>query len=280
MRAFKPVTWSCAFAVMLGAAMFIPGVAQAAPVSHEAQFPPVSKRRSGARRDVGGRSGVRGQIGHADRPRVHLPTPARELAHGGGDGLRVHVLGRERRAQAQGEGDVHRAGGGQSSRRPPGTSPPAAAVVLVLVRPPSRPGRSRSTQYKVLPESPIESVLPATAWTSPSTSVSTATAVKITASEYLGTHTKSSFTKFRSWFVFGGGQFTISGPQGDRAARVSRPMRSPSTSRAGCLPSPNAKAPNAFRMGAQWLLSRARGCRGPGGHPRVAQAARVAARGG
>jgi hypothetical protein len=67
--------------------------------------------------------------------------------------------------------------------------------------------------YKVLPESPIESVFPATAWTAPSTSVSTATAVKITASEYLGSHTLTSFTKFRSWFVFGGGKFAISGPK-------------------------------------------------------------------
>ncbi len=31
MRASKTVVWSCAFAVMLGATMFIPGVAQAAP---------------------------------------------------------------------------------------------------------------------------------------------------------------------------------------------------------------------------------------------------------
>ncbi|HWX45089.1 MAG TPA: hypothetical protein VNY52_07175 [Solirubrobacteraceae bacterium] len=65
--------------------------------------------------------------------------------------------------------------------------------------------------YKVLPESPIASVAPAVAWTSPSTSVSTATAVNIAASEYIGTHTLTSFTRFKSWFVFGGGSATTSG---------------------------------------------------------------------
>ena len=68
------------------------------------------------------------------------------------------------------------------------------------------------TNYKVLPDTPIGLVSPAAAWTSPSTSVSTATAVDITAQSYLGTETSTSGTVFSSWFVFGGAKtVTISG---------------------------------------------------------------------
>ena len=68
------------------------------------------------------------------------------------------------------------------------------------------------TNYKVLPDTPIGLVSPAAAWTSPSTSVSTATAMDITAQSYLGTETSSSGTVFSSWFVFGGAKtVTISG---------------------------------------------------------------------
>jgi hypothetical protein len=60
------------------------------------------------------------------------------------------------------------------------------------------------TNYKVLPDTPIDSVTPTSAWTSPSTSVSTATAVEIEAQSYIGTETPTSGTVFSSWFVFGG----------------------------------------------------------------------------
>ncbi len=67
------------------------------------------------------------------------------------------------------------------------------------------------TADQVLPETPISSVNPPSAWTSPSTSVSTATPVSIAASEYLGPHSKFLGTVFSSWFVFGGGGATVSG---------------------------------------------------------------------
>jgi hypothetical protein len=64
---------------------------------------------------------------------------------------------------------------------------------------------------KVLPNTPISSVSPSSAWTSPSTSVSTATAVQIDALQLLGAHSKFFGTEFRSWFVFGGEGSTVSG---------------------------------------------------------------------
>ncbi len=67
------------------------------------------------------------------------------------------------------------------------------------------------TTDQVLPETPISSVNPASAWTSPSTSVSTATPVSIAASEFIGPHSKFLGTVFSSWFVFGGGGATVSG---------------------------------------------------------------------
>jgi hypothetical protein len=71
------------------------------------------------------------------------------------------------------------------------------------------------TNYDVLPGTPISSVTPVTtppAWTSPSTTVSTATAVQIAAFAFLGIHNKYSATTFSSWFLFGGtGSVTISG---------------------------------------------------------------------
>jgi hypothetical protein len=67
------------------------------------------------------------------------------------------------------------------------------------------------TSYKVLPVTPIDSVSPSSAWTAPSRSVSTATAVTITAKPYIGTHSSFSGTAFGSWFVFGGGTITTSG---------------------------------------------------------------------
>ena len=209
MRALKPVTWSCAFAVMLSAMMFIPGVAQAAPSVMKVSsslFPsgtPVPGGMSGAVLVSGGK------LGTLTAPEfIYQPPPASSPTAAG----TVYefmfwdvnaVLKPKKKATfiAPG-GAIFQAtawylalGGGGGGA----TSVTTWAFSL--------------NAYKVLPESPIESVLPVTAWKSPSTSVSTATAVKITASEYLGTHTKSSFTKFRSWFVFGGGPHTISGPQ-------------------------------------------------------------------
>ena len=67
------------------------------------------------------------------------------------------------------------------------------------------------TDDKVLPGTPISSVSPSSAWVPPSTSVSTANAVKIAALPFLGAHTKFFGTPFRSWFVFGGGGSTVSG---------------------------------------------------------------------
>jgi hypothetical protein len=69
------------------------------------------------------------------------------------------------------------------------------------------------TNDKILPGTPISSVSPSSAWTSPSTSVSTATAVNIGALPFLGPHSKFGATEFRSWFVFGGGGATVSGLQ-------------------------------------------------------------------
>lgn len=69
------------------------------------------------------------------------------------------------------------------------------------------------TTYKVLSGTPIDAVAPASAWTSPSTSVSTATSVEIAASLFFGPYTASSGKAFVSWFVFGGAStVTISGP--------------------------------------------------------------------
>jgi hypothetical protein len=65
------------------------------------------------------------------------------------------------------------------------------------------------TSDSVLPGTPIGSVTPASAWTSPSTSVSTATAVNIVALPYLGVHNKFGGTAFRSWFAFGGASTII-----------------------------------------------------------------------
>jgi hypothetical protein len=76
------------------------------------------------------------------------------------------------------------------------------------------------TADEVLPGTPIQSVAPGSAWTSPSTTVSTATAVNINALPYLGAHTKySGSTVFSSWLEFGG-TGTVSGlvmqvPQGE-----------------------------------------------------------------
>jgi hypothetical protein len=67
------------------------------------------------------------------------------------------------------------------------------------------------TADQVLPGTPIGTVNPASAWASPSTSVSTATAVNIAASSYFGPHTKFGGTAFSSWFVFGGGGASVSG---------------------------------------------------------------------
>ena len=69
------------------------------------------------------------------------------------------------------------------------------------------------TSDKVLAGTPINSVNPSSAWTAPNTSVSTATAVKIDAFQFLGAHSKFFGTEFRSWFVFGGGGSTVSGLQ-------------------------------------------------------------------
>jgi hypothetical protein len=62
----------------------------------------------------------------------------------------------------------------------------------------------------VLPQTPIASVSPSSAWTPPSTSVSTVGPVTVTALNYIGPHTKYSSTQFNSWLGFGGGT-TISG---------------------------------------------------------------------
>jgi hypothetical protein len=80
------------------------------------------------------------------------------------------------------------------------------------------------TKYHVLPGTPISSVTPTSAWTSPSTSVSTATAVDISAASYLGPHSGSTGgTVFSKWFVFGGSStsVTISGLDLDVQAGVS-----------------------------------------------------------
>ncbi len=60
------------------------------------------------------------------------------------------------------------------------------------------------TSNKVLSGTPIGSVAPASAWTPPSTSVSTSAAVDITGLGCLGSCTATSWTVFSSWFVFGG----------------------------------------------------------------------------
>ena len=67
------------------------------------------------------------------------------------------------------------------------------------------------TNDEALAGTPISSVNPSSAWTAPSTSVSTATSVKIDALPFLGAHTKFASTDFKSWFVFGGGGSTVSG---------------------------------------------------------------------
>jgi hypothetical protein len=94
-----------------------------------------------------------------------------------------------------------------------------AWYLAICVDPSSCPGGEASevttwafslTHDKVLSGTPISSVTPASAWTSPSTTVSTATAVDITAQSYLGTYTPFSGTEFSSWFSFGGTS-TISG---------------------------------------------------------------------
>jgi hypothetical protein len=94
-----------------------------------------------------------------------------------------------------------------------------AWYLAICVGPSSCPGGGASavttwafslTHDKVLAGTPISSVTPASAWTSPATTVSTTTAVDITAQSYLGLHSDFSGTEFSSWFAFGGGT-TISG---------------------------------------------------------------------
>lgn len=70
------------------------------------------------------------------------------------------------------------------------------------------------TDYKVLPGTPISSVTPSSAWTSPSTSVSTATTVEISALPYFGASPSATTgsTGFNTWFVFGApSTVTVSG---------------------------------------------------------------------
>jgi hypothetical protein len=68
------------------------------------------------------------------------------------------------------------------------------------------------TKDEVLPGTPIGKVSPLSAgWTSPSTTVSTATAVKVTALDYFGTFNKFDFTKFNSWFALLGADVHTNG---------------------------------------------------------------------
>ncbi len=207
MRAFKPVTWSCAFAVMLGAVMFTPGVAQAAP-----SLMKIASRLFPSGTAVpGGMSGgvlvSGGKLAALTAPEfIYQPPPASSPTAAGTvyEFMFWDVNATLKRKEKA------------AFIAPSGTTFQATAWYLALGG-----GEGGSTAvttwafsldtYKVLPESPIESVVPATAWTSPSSSVSTATAVKITASEFIGTHTKFSFTGFRSWFVFGGSKVKIKG---------------------------------------------------------------------
>jgi hypothetical protein len=205
MRALKPVTWSCAFAVMLSAMMFIPGVAQAAPSVMKVSsslFPsgtPVPGGMSGAVLVSGGK------LGTLTAPEFIYQSPTPPSTAGTVYEFMFWdinaVLKRKEKAAFIAPGGTtfqatawYLATGGGGCV---GVCPPTAVTTWAF---------SLNT-YKVLAESPIQSVLPATAWTSPSTSVLTATAVNIAASESLGTPP----TNFRSWFVFGGGKFTIKG---------------------------------------------------------------------
>ncbi len=208
MRAFKPVTWSCAFAVMLGAVMFTPGVAQASPSVMKVSsrvFPsgaPLPAGMSGAVLVSGGKLGTLTAPAYIYEP----PPPTSPSAAGTVYEFMfwdVNAVLKPRRKAAfiAPGGTVFQATAWYLATG--GGSCPGACSTAVTTW-----AFSLNT-YKVLPESPIQSVLPATAWTSPSTSVSTATAVKITASESLGTPS----TKFKSWFVFGGGKFAVSGPK-------------------------------------------------------------------
>jgi len=210
MKAFKPVVWSCALAVMLGATTSIAGVAQAAPVVMRLSsrvFP------SGAALP-GGMSGAAlvsgGKVGTMTAP-AFVYEPPRPPATTGTVyefmfwDMNSTLKPRKRATFITPASGIFHAtawylatGGGPC----PGVCPTAVTTWAFSLN-----------QYKVLPESPIESVFPATAWKSPSTSVSTATAVSINAAEYLGPHSKTSFTKFRSWFVFGGGKFAVVGPK-------------------------------------------------------------------
>jgi hypothetical protein len=204
MRAFKPVTWSCAFAVMLSAMMFIPGVAQAAPSVMKVSsslFPsgtPVPGGMSGAVLVSGGKLGTLTAPEFIYQPPVSPSTAGTVYEFMFWD-INAVLKPRRKAAFIAPGGTTFQAtawylatGGGSC----PGVCPTAVTTWAFSLN-----------TYKVLTESPIQSVLPATAWTSPSTSVSTATAVNIAASESLST----PFTKFTSWFVFGGGKFKIKG---------------------------------------------------------------------
>jgi len=206
MRASKPVAWSCAFAVMLGAMMFTAGVAQAAPSVMKVSsrvFPsgaPLPAGMSGAVLVSGGKLGTLTAPAYIYEP----PPPTSPSAAGTVYEFMfwdVNAVLKPRRKAAfiAPGGTVFQAtawylatGGGGCV----GVCPTAVTTWAFSL-----------DTYKVLPESPIASVVPATAWKSPSASVSTATAVNIAASESLG----SPFTKFKSWFVFGGGKFKIKG---------------------------------------------------------------------
>lgn len=204
MRAFKPVTWSCAFAVMLSAVMFIPGVAQAAPSVMKVSsslFPsgtPVPGGISGSVLVSGGKLGTLTAPEFIYQPPTPPSTAGTVYEFMFWD-INALLKPKEKARFIAPGGTTFQAtawylatGGGSCV----GVCPTAVTTWAFSLN-----------TYKVLAESPIESVLPATAWTSPSTSVSTATAVNIAASESLGT----PVTKFTSWFVFGGGKFKIKG---------------------------------------------------------------------
>jgi hypothetical protein len=212
MRALKPVSWSCAFAVMLSAMMFTPGVAQAAPSVMKVSsrvFPSgteVPGGMSGAVLVPGGKLGVlTAPTDIYQPPPVGSPTASGTVYEFMFWDINATLKRQPKAAFIAPSGTIlhatawYLATGGGSCVGPCPTAVTTWAFSL--------------NAYKVLPESPIESVSPSTAWTSPSASVLTATSVNITASEYLGPHSKTSFTKFGSWFVFGGTKVGISGPK-------------------------------------------------------------------
>ena len=203
------------------------GAGRAALCDHGNQLRTVPERRGGDRWAVGRHKGFAGVAGHVDR----APVPLQPSTPSG-------TLGTVYEFMFWNVGSRLIPTKTAVFKVPFRYEAPSATAwylpVCVVVS--SCPGGGASavttwafslTTDNVLPETPIASVMPASAWTSPSKSVSTPTAVDISAASELGPYgLATEGTVFSSWFVFDGAStVTVSGldlavPAGESAYAI------------------------------------------------------------